>query len=290
MRLFTLKELLAQTRSNGFAVGAFNFNNYEDAQAIVNAAISQNAPVILMASSGAIKYMGLHQLYHMVLGIAEVSTVPICLHLDHGTDVALIKKAIDIGFPSVMIDASRHAYADNIAITSEISHYAKDYNCSVEAELGKVGGKEEDIVVADNADVLTDSEDVIPFIQQTHIDALAVAIGTVHGFYKKEPNLDFARLEKIAGITDCPLVLHGGSGLTDDEFKKCISLGIQKVNVGTELKSGFSNALRQMSEKLSSDEFDPRCFMKPVKDAVTAIVEHKLQVFGSDGKAQLYIE
>ncbi|MCQ4937219.1 MULTISPECIES: class II fructose-bisphosphate aldolase [Anaerotignum] len=283
--LVTLKEILENTRKEGYAVGSFNFNGYEDAQGIINGAAEKNSPVILMASMGACKYIGLHQTVGMVKGMAASVDIPVCLHLDHATDMDYIKEAIKAGFSSVMIDASAEDYEINIQKSKEIVEFAKDYHCSVEAELGKVGGKEENIVVSDEKATFTQPSDVPRFVEETGIDALAIAFGSVHGFYKSEPKLDFERLAEIAKITDCPLVLHGGTGIPVEDFKKCVVSGISKINVGTEFKKTFTDTIRKMCNDLPEKEVDPRKYMGPVKDACAEVVKGKIDVFGSANKA-----
>ncbi|WP_304509300.1 class II fructose-bisphosphate aldolase [Anaerotignum sp.] len=283
--LVTLKEILENTRKEGYAVGGFNFNGYEDAQGIINGAAEKNSPVILMASMGACKYIGLHQTVGMIKGMAASVDIPVCLHLDHATDMDFIKDAIKAGFSSVMIDASAEDYETNIRKSKEIVDFAKDYHCSVEAELGKVGGKEENIVVSDAKATFTQPSDVPRFVEETGIDALAIAFGSVHGFYKSEPKLDFERLGEIAEITDCPLVLHGGTGIPVEDFKKCVKTGISKINVGTEFKKTFTDAIRKMCNELPEKEVDPRKYMGPVKDACAEVVKGKIDVFGSANKA-----
>ncbi|WP_312072004.1 class II fructose-bisphosphate aldolase [Anaerotignum propionicum] len=283
--LVTLKEILENTRKEGYAVGSFNFNGYEDAQGIINGAAEKNSPVILMASMGACKYIGLHQTVGMIKGMAASVEIPVCLHLDHATDMDYIKEAIKAGFSSVMIDASAEDYEINIQKSKEIVEFAKDYHCSVEAELGKVGGKEENIVVSDEKATFTQPSDVPRFVEETGIDALAIAFGSVHGFYKSEPKLDFERLAEIAKITDCPLVLHGGTGIPVEDFKKCVVSGISKINVGTEFKKTFTDTIRKMCNDLPEKEVDPRKYMGPVKDACAEVVKGKIDVFGSANKA-----
>lgn len=285
MALVTLKQILAGTRAGHYAVGGFNFNGFEDAQGIIDGAVAKKSPVILMASMGAVKYIGMKQVVGMVKGMAESVDIPVCLHLDHATDYELIKEAIRSGFTSVMVDASAKDYETNIAESKAIVEFAKDYNCSVEAELGKVGGKEDNIVVADASAAFTDPADVPRFVAETGIDALAVAIGTVHGFYKSEPKLDFDRLGEIIKLTDCPVVLHGGSGVPVEDFKKCVKMGMSKINVGTELKATFSNTVRKEVEGNPVSEFDPRKYVGPVKSACAAVVEDKIEIFGSAGRA-----
>ena len=280
MSLVTLKEILKGTRENGYAVGGFNFNSYEDAQGIVNGAAAKKAPVILMASVGALKYIGMKQTVYMVKAMAESVETPVCLHLDHAEDLALIKECVKLGFTSVMIDASKKSYEENIRETAEIVEFAAKYGCSVEAELGRVGGKEEQIQVSDKEAAFTDPNDVPRFVEETGLDALAIAIGTAHGFYKSEPKLDFERLEAIVKITKAPLVLHGGTGVPVEDFKRAVRLGMSKINVGTELKATYATALRD-ALSANPDEIDPRKFMGLVKERCSAVVQEKIEIFGS---------
>jgi len=281
--LVTLKEILAKTRKGGYAVGGFNFNGYEDAQGMINGAAEKRSPIILMASVSACKYIGMKQCVGMVRGMADSVDIPVCLHLDHATDVEFIKAAIREGFSSVMIDASALDYETNIRTSREAADFARNYRCSVEAELGKVGGIEENIVVEDLSAGFTDPADVPRFVAETGIDALAIAFGSVHGFYKSEPRLDFDRLGKILALTDCPLVLHGGTGISGEDFRRCIRMGLSKINVGTEFKKAYSDTLRRMAAELPESQIDPRKYMKPVKDVCAEIVKEKIDIFGSAG-------
>lgn len=279
MSFVTLKEILRGTRENGYAVGAFNFNSYEDVQGIINGAVAKSAPVIVMASMGAVKYIGLKATAYMVRGIAESTEIPVCLHLDHATDLDLIRKCIDVGFTSVMIDASMKSYEENIRETASIVAYAKKMGCSVEAELGKIGGREEQIVVDEDSAAFTNPEDVPYFVNRTGIDALAIAFGTAHGFYKKEPKLDYKRIAAVAAITEVPLVMHGGTGVSEEGFKKAIQNGISKVNVGTELKATYVSAIRDVAAK-NPGEGDPRKYMCNVKQDCSEVVQRKIEIFG----------
>lgn len=285
MSFVTLREILKDTRERKYAVPAFNFNGYEDAQGMINSAIKMQSPVILMASMGAVKYIGLRQTVGMIRGMAESADIPVCLHLDHATDMTLLKEAVIAGFTSVMIDASRETYEGNIRITKEAVEYAHKYGCSVEAELGRIGGREEHVVVDDAQSALTDPEKAGEFAAATGVDALAVAIGTAHGFYKSTPKLDFPRLEKIAALTDCPLVLHGGTGVPEEDFVKCVEYGMSKINVGTEFKAAYTTALRDSVSGNEVSEVDPRNYMKYVKTACEDIAERKMELFNSAGKA-----
>jgi ketose-bisphosphate aldolase len=285
MPLVTLKEILAGTREGQYAVGGFNFNGYEDAQGMINGAVEKCSPIILMVSQGACKYIGLKQAAGMVRGMAGSVDIPVCLHLDHATDYDYIKAAIEEGFTSVMIDASALDYETNIRDSKAIVDFAKKYNCSVEAELGKVGGKEEHIEVDARTAAFTDPGDVPRYVEETGIDALAIAFGSVHGFYKSQPKLDFERLGKIVSLTRCPLVLHGGTGIPIEDFKKCVRLGMSKINVGTEFKKAFTDTLRKMCAELPESQVDPRKYMQPVKDICAEIVKGKIDIFGSANKA-----
>ena len=285
MSLVTLKEILKDTREKQYAVPAFNFNGYEDAQGMVNCAVKMRSPLILMASMGAAKYIGLKQTVGMIKGMAESVDIPICLHLDHATDIELLKEAVVAGFRSVMIDASQKDYEENIEITRSIVEYASKFGCSVEAELGKIGGHEEQISVDDRESTLTEPETVPGFVNETGVDALAVAIGTVHGFYKSEPKLDFERLRSIAELTPCPLVLHGGTGVPPQDFRKCVSIGMSKINVGTEFKAAYTTSIRKAVDDNGKSEIDPRNYMKYVKKTCEEIAMEKMQLFNSAGRA-----
>jgi len=285
MSLVTLKEILRDTRTRKYAVPAFNFNGYEDAQGMINSAVRQQSPIILMASVGAAEYIGLKQTAGMIRGMAESIDIPVCLHLDHATDVEFTKLAVIAGFTSVMIDASKKSYEENIEITREVVMFAHKYGCSVEAELGTIGGREENVVVAGKESAMTDPAAVPRFVKETGIDALAVAIGTAHGFYKFEPKLDFDRLKKIAVCTTCPLVLHGGTGVPEEDFKRCVSYGMSKINVGTEFKAAYAGALRRSITETPETEVDPRIYMKSVKTTCEEIAAGKMRLFNSAGKA-----
>lgn len=285
MSLVTLKEILKDTREKKYAVPAFNFNGYEDAQGMMDSAVKMRSPIILMASMGAAGYIGLKQTIGMIKGMAESVDIPVCLHLDHATDIVLLKEAIVAGFTSVMIDASKKEYEENIEITKEVVSYALKFGCSVEAELGKIGGREEHIVVDEAESMLTDPKSVPEFVERTSVDALAVAIGTAHGFYKSTPKLDFERLEEITRLTSCPLVLHGGTGVPEEDFKRCVSMGMSKINVGTEFKAAYTNAIKNSVSVNELTELDPKNYMKYVKTTCQKIAEGKMLLFNSAGKA-----
>jgi len=281
--LVNSKSMLADAAKNGYGVASFNFNSFEDCKGIVEAAVSKRSPVILMATSTTVRYIGLHTVVGMVGGMAKSAEVPVCLHLDHATDMQLIFDCIEAGFSSVMIDASREEYCRNIELTRRVVEKAKDFDCTVEGELGKIGGHEDDFIP--DGSELTIPQAVPRFVAETGLDALAIAIGTVHGFYTSDPQIDFPRLEAIRVLTDVPLVLHGGTGLTTEEFQKCIAMGMSKINVGTEIKHVFSQALRNAITRLG-DEMDPRRYLEIATNDCREIVMKKMQIFGCAGKAE----
>jgi fructose-bisphosphate aldolase class II len=284
MALVPVDDLLSRADQEGYAVGAFNANNMEIVQAIVEAAEAEKSPVIMQASQGAIKYAGLEFITGMVKIAAEQATVPVALHLDHGTDFDQVVKCIRSGFSSVMYDGSKLALEDNIAVTRKVLEIARPINVSVEAELGKIGGTEDLVHVKDEDAVFTDPEEARYFVEQTGIKSLAIAIGTAHGQYKGEPRLDFDRLVKIKALTGIPLVLHGSSGVPDEAVQKAVKLGICKVNIDTNIREAFVWKMQE-SIKAHPEEIDPRKILGPARDAAIAIIRNKMRVFQSSGKA-----
>jgi len=282
--LVTIKELLKAAEQGNYAVGAFNCNNMEIVQAIVQAAEEENSPVIVQASQGAIKYAGLEYITTLTKLAAEQARVPVALHLDHGTSFDQIVKCIRHGFTSVMIDGSAYPLLENIELTNKVVEVAKAAGVSVEAELGKIGGTEDDITVDERDATFTDPQEAKMFVDATGVDALAVAIGTAHGVYKGEPKLDFERLKKIVALVDVPIVLHGSSGVPDEAIKQAISLGVRKVNIDTNLREAFVKKTRQMIEE-RPEEIDPRKILGPARDAMKEIIKEKIRLFGSSGKA-----
>jgi fructose-bisphosphate aldolase class II len=284
MALVAVNDLLFKADKEGYAVGAFNANNMEIVQAIVEAAEKEKSPVIMQASQGAIKYAGLEFITGMVKIAAEEASVPVALHLDHGTDFDQVVKCIRSGFSSVMYDGSKLSLEDNIAITNKVLDMARPIGVSVEAELGKIGGTEDLVHVEDKDAVFTDPEEARYFVEKTGIKSLAIAIGTAHGQYKGEPKLDLERLKKIKALTGIPLVLHGSSGVPDEAVQAAIKLGICKVNIDTNIREAFVWKMREVI-KNKPDEIDPRKILGPARDAAVEIIRHKMKVFGSSGKA-----
>lgn len=282
--LVTGKELLEHADKNNYAVGAFNVNNMEIVQAIIEAAEETKSPVILQASQGGLKYAGVEYIAALGRLAAQNASVPVALHLDHGTDFSQVMKCIRHGFTSVMIDGSQYDLDENIAVTKKVIEVARAVGVSVEAELGKIGGVEDDIVV-DHKDALhTDPEEAVKFVKETGVDFLAIAIGTAHGKYKGEPEIDFDRLKEIRSKVDVPLVLHGSSGVAYDDLRKAIELGISKINIDTDVRIAFTKGVSDVL-KATPNEFDPRKIIGPARDEMKKSIMEKMEVFGSVGKA-----
>ncbi|MCE4957575.1 class IIb fructose-bisphosphate aldolase FdaB [Macrococcoides caseolyticum] len=285
MPLVSMKEMLIKAKEGGYAVGQYNLNNLEYTQAILGASQEENAPVILGVSEGAAKYMGgFYTVVKMVEGLMHDMniTVPVAIHLDHGSSFENCKAAIDAGFTSVMIDASHHSFEENVEITSKVVEYAHSKGVSVEAELGRVGGQEDD-VVSDGV-VYADAAECKELVEKTGIDCLAPALGSVHGPYKGEPNLGFKEMEEIGKETGLPLVLHGGTGIPTKDIVKSISLGTAKINVNTENQIASAKAVRETLNN-DSEVYDPRKYLGPAREAIKATVKGKIQEFGTSNKA-----
>ncbi|WMM24264.1 class II fructose-1,6-bisphosphate aldolase [Tissierella sp. MB52-C2] len=282
--LVTGKELLLDAQKKGYAVGAFNINNMEIIQAIIEAAEESNSPVILQASQGGIKYAGIEYISALGKLAARNAKVPVALHLDHGTDFDQVMLCIRHGFSSVMIDGSRFPLEENIAYTKKVIEVAKAVGVSVEAELGKIGGTEDHITVDEKDATFTDPQEALRFVNETDVDFLAIAVGTAHGVYKGEPKLDFDRIKTIRETISVPLVLHGSSGVSEDALKKAISLGISKINIDTDLRIAFAEGVKNFI-KDNPDNIDPRKILAPAKEQMKAKIKEKMEIFGSVNKA-----
>lgn len=284
-------QLFADAMKADYAIGAFNTSNLEFTQSIARAALAQSAPVIIQTSEGAIEYAGLSTLSALIKDIAESIPVPAVLHLDHGKDPALIRRCIDVGYTSVMIDASTEDLTENIATTKKIVEYAHQRGVWVEAELGAIIGKEGIKSLAGGVtpeSYFTDPSQAKEFVENTSIDALAVSVGTIHGAFTGQEYIRFELLERIQSVVpQIPLVLHGASGISDDHLQKATAMHVCKVNVDTELRIAFEQAVKAYVGE-SHDIVDPRKMLGPARDAVQQVVEHKIQLFGSDGMANVY--
>ena len=282
--LVTGIEILQDAHKNNYAVGAFNVNNMEIVQAIIEAAEETNSPVILQASQGGLKYAGVEYIAELGKLAARKAKVPVALHLDHGTDFDQVMLCIRHGFSSVMIDGSKYELKENIAITKKVIEVAHAVGVSVEAELGKIGGTEDDIVVDEKDATFTDPDEAKEFVDETGVDYLAIAVGTAHGVYSGEPKLDFERIKTIKDILNIPLVLHGSSGVPNEAIEKAVSLGINKINIDTDLRVAFSSAIKDFLKE-NADNIDPRKILGPAKEAMKEVIIDKMKLFGSVGKA-----
>ncbi len=309
MPLVTTKEMFEKSMGEGFAIGAFNINNMEIIQGIVDAAQKQNSPVILQASSGAIKYARIKYLMKMVEAAVEETNIPIAIHLDHGPDFETCKMCIDNGFTSVMIDGSKYSFEENVALTKKVVDYAHERGVVVEAELGQLAGIEDDVNVSEEDAKYTDPDQAKEFVERTGCDSLAIAIGTSHGAYKfkGEARLRMDILKQVKEkIPNTPIVLHGAStvipelvetcnnyggdipgakGVPDEILHEASLSGVSKINVDTDLRLAFTGEIRKsLAENPSA--FDPRKYLTPAREKITEVVEHKIRdVFGSSNKA-----
>lgn len=300
MALITSKEMFRKALEADYAIGAFNVNNMEIIQGIVEAAGEENAPLILQVSAGARTYAKAPYLRHLVEAAIEDTGVDVCLHLDHGEDFEICKQCVDDGFTSVMIDGSKHPYEENIALTKEVVEYAHAHGVVVEAELGRLAGIEDNINVDARSASFTDPDEAAEFVERTEVDSLAIAIGTSHGAYKfkGEPYLDFERLKEIHKlIPDTPLVLHGAStvlrefvdrcnkyggeipgaqGVPEEMIKEAVKHGVCKVNIDTDLRLAMTAEIRRVLVE-QPDVFDPRKYLGPGRDAIKKMVQHKIR-------------
>ena len=309
MPLVTTKEMFEKSMKEGFAIGAFNVNNMEIIQGIVDAAAEENSPVILQASSSAIKYARPNYLMKKVEAAVEETNIPIAIHLDHGPDFETCKACIDAGFTSVMIDGSKYEFEENVALTKKVVDYAHERGVVVEAELGKLAGIEDDVNVDASDAMYTDPEQAKEFVERTGCDSLAIAIGTSHGAYKfkGEAKLRFDILAKVkALIPNTPIVLHGAStvipelvemcnkygadipgakGVPDEILHEASVSGVSKINVDTDLRLAMTGAIRKAFAENPS-VFDPRKYCGPARELIKETVQHKIRdVFGSSNKA-----
>jgi fructose-bisphosphate aldolase class II len=308
MALISSKELFKKALKGGYAIGAFNVNNMEIIQAITEAVKEESSPLILQFSEGARKYAKHVYLMHLVQAAIEDTGIDVVLHLDHGEDFQICKSCVDGGFTSVMIDGSKHPLEENIRLTKEVVEYAHAKGVVVEGELGRLKGIEDNISVSEKEAILTDPNEAECFVKETGCDSLAIAIGTSHGAYKfkSEPRLYFDRLQEVQNkLPDFPLVLHGASSVLDDLVKICnehggklpgakgvpeemitkaAKMNICKVNIDTDLRLAMTASIRKEFDA-HPENFDPRKYLGPARDAIKEIVRHKLHILGCAGKA-----
>ena len=309
MALVTTKEMFEKAYAGGYAIGAFNVNNMEIVQGIMEAASEEKAPVILQVSAGARKYARHEYLVNLVKAALEYSDIPVALHLDHGADFEICKACIDGGFTSVMIDGSHHSFEDNIALTKKVVEYAHAHGVVVEGELGRLAGIEDDVNVSEEDASYTRPEEVEEFVKRTGVDSLAIAIGTSHGAYKfkpgQKPQLRFDILEEIGKrLPNFPIVLHGASsvsqeyvkiinenggkledaiGIPEDMLRQAARMAVCKINIDSDLRLAFTAGIRKYMNE-NPGHFDPRQYLSPARDNIKALVKHKLvNVLGCAG-------
>ena len=283
MALVTTKELMLDAQKNHYAIGAFNAENMEMVQAIIAAAEELRAPVIVQTTPGTLKYASPAMFHAMVAAAASEASVPVVMHLDHGSSFELAMKAFRAGYTSIMIDGSHNVFEENIEITKSVVRACHAAGVPVEAELGKVGGKEDDLEGGDG-NPFTDPQQAREFVERTGVNSLAVAIGTAHGLYKGTPKLEFDLLRDIRKVVSIPLVLHGASGVPEDAVRQAIELGICKVNFATELRIAYSDGVKAYLQK-DPDVFDPKKYSKAGTANVVETVKAKIAFCGSAGKA-----
>jgi fructose-bisphosphate aldolase class II len=312
MALVDTRKMFKMAYNNGYAIGAFNVNNMEITQGIISAIAEEKAPLILQISRGARSYASMSYLRAIIdVAVAENPGIPIVMHLDHGDTFEICKQCVDDGFTSVMVDASKHPFEENIRITGEVVKYAHDHGVVVEAELGQLGGIEEDVVGVSHDDIakhLTDPDQAVEFVEKTECDSLAVACGTSHGAYKfkTEPTLAFDVIQKISEkLPDFPLVMHGSSsvlkefkdlinkyggdmpdamGVPEKAISEAAKMAVCKVNIDTDLRMALTAKIREVFVTKPS-EFDPRKYLGPGREAIKKMVKHKLNILGCAGKA-----
>lgn len=281
MPLVTSEQMLLDAQKGGYAVGAFNVENMEMVMAVIAAAEELNAPVMMQTTPSTVKYAGLDLFYANVSAAAKNSKVPVAIHLDHGSSFALAMQALRCGYTSIMIDGSHSVFEENIAITKRVVDACAPNNIPVEAELGKVGGKEDDLDGGNGG--FTDPMEAKEFVELTGISSLAVAIGTAHGLYAGVPKLDLERLKEIKKVVSIPLVLHGASGLSDEAVRESIQLGICKVNFATELRIAYSDGIKKMLAQ-DPDTFDPKKYGTIGMENVKQLVMNRMKVCGCENK------
>lgn len=279
MALVSSREMLLKAQKEGYALGAFNIENMEMAQAVIEAAEQMRSPVMIQTTPGTLKYAPPAVYAAMVRVMAEKASVPVCMHLDHGDSIENVRACMAAGYTSLMIDGSKLSFEENIALSRQVVDMAGDL--PIEAELGTVGGKEDDHSAEAQ---YTDPAAAAEFVARTGIASLAVAIGTAHGIYKGEPKLDIARLSEIRKAVDIPLVLHGTSGVPEDAVRACVREGICKVNYATDLRIAYTHGVRALlAEK--PDAYDPKAYGKAGRASVLKVVCERIRLVGSEGKA-----
>jgi len=284
MPLVRMKEMLFKAKAEGYAVGAFNIIDYATLQAVVDAAEELSSPAIIQTSaSSTVKYYGCKAIVDMVANAVEDSRIPFALHLDHCKDLEMVFNCIDSGWTSVMYDGSSFPFEENLENSKRVVEKAHAKGVSVEGEIGAVWGVEDDISVEENKDLLADPDKAVQYARETGVDAFAPAIGTAHGLYKGEPKLDFERLNEIARRVEAPIVIHGGTGLSEEVFKKLISYGGAKINISTQIKIGYFEGFKSYID--TDGKMNPIALLKHIRETEKEVVKRFMKIFGSSGKA-----
>jgi tagatose 1,6-diphosphate aldolase GatY/KbaY len=283
MGIISTKYLLQDAQARGYAVPAFNIHNAETIQAILEVCYEMRSPVILAGTPGTYKHIAFEEIFALCEAYSTSFDMPLALHLDHHETLDDIRKKVNAGVRSAMIDGSHFPFNDNVKLVKSVVDFCHRHDCSVEAELGRLGGVEDDMDVDEESAFLTDPQEARRFVEETGVDSLAVAIGTAHGLYTKRPKIDFARLEKIRAVVDVPLVLHGASDVPDEFVRRAIELGVCKVNVATELKIAFAAAVKKWFAD-NPEGNDPRYYMRVGMEAMKDVVRNKINVCGSANK------
>ena len=283
LRFNGYKQILKKAQEEHYAVGAFNVENMEMVMAVISAAEEMNAPVIMQTTPSTVSYAGLDYFLANVKVAASRANVPVAIHLDHGSSFELASQAFRTGYTSIMIDGSHGDFESNVKLSKSVVDMCKSSGIAVEAELGKVGGKEDDLDGGDG-DIYTDPLEAKEFVERTGVDSLAIAIGTAHGMYKGEPKLDLDRLSAIREVVSVPLVLHGGSGIPDSKVQEAIRRGICKVNYATELRIAYTDGIKKYLSE-NPDAIDPKKYNKAGFDEVKKFVKEKMRVCGCENKA-----
>lgn len=281
--LITLREILGSAREHGYAVPGFDCSEDVMVRAILETAEELRSPVIIMCLECELRGNGWHYIPGLVRAVADRHDIPIVLHLDHATDLEMIRRAVDAGFSSVMIDGSSLPFEDNVRLTKAATDLAKPHGLSVEGELGHVGGANTEATGRCDS-VLTEADEVVAFVEQTGVDALAVSIGTAHGMYEAEPVLNIDRLRELNAVSPVPLVLHGGSGTPDDQIQDAIHNGICKLNIFADCRIAMARGLKRSAESLRRPDPLPHQLFGPIKTEVAKVAAEKINLFGSAGR------
>lgn len=285
--LLNTKKIILRAQQEGYAVPAFNVHNLENIRGVVKAAVELKSPLILSCTPSTFRFSGMRNIVEIVKAQAKQykHVIPITLHMDHHKDFDMIKEGLKLGIKSIMIDASSLSFEENIKMTKKVVHLSRLYDATIEAELGVIPGVEDELIIEHKLvdDSCTKPVNVVKFVSETLIDSLAISIGNAHGIYHSKPVLNINRLEEVKQVCDIPLVLHGGSGLTKEQIRSCIKNGVAKVNIGTQLKAPFANAIKKYFKE-NPNVVDPRLYFEPAVEAVRKCAIEKILICMSENR------